>query len=303
MPSAFSCDQIRISQPLALDRADKALQARHGVIFHVALVQPEGKLVNVTTKMFFAGVVIDANQAALKHSENALNRVGRYAIPRVLAVAVIDRFMFEKQSAHSGIGKMFVGVQSGTNFDILHDHVLDRLRISRLDLEALGPPAAFFHTEYGRLATCATADIHLLGFVFIGLKTADISFVDFDDALQFRKIAAASLTDAMQHEPRRPLPDADLFRQLQAGNSLAGGQQQIHDVKPLVQRNVAALEYSARAHGKVLLALIAPKEASLARCNALAKAADRARRTIRPKLAFKVGPGCLFVGKHSENLE
>ena len=54
----------------------------------------------------------------------------------------------------------------------------------------------------------------------------------------------------MQDEPSRLLRNPDFLRQLQAGNALAGRDQQIHRVNPLVQRDMAALENGSRPHRK-----------------------------------------------------
>lgn len=183
---------------------------------HVAFVQPEGKFIDVAGKMLLAGVVINSDQAALKNGEHGLNRVSRHAVLNVFALAVIDRRVIEKQSAHSGVGQMLIGMQCRSDFDILHNHVLDRLRIGSLDLEALGATAfaAFLHAEYGGLAASAAADVQLFGFVLVRLDTAHVGFVDFDNALQLGHIAAASLSNAVQHKPCGTLADAYLFRQL-----------------------------------------------------------------------------------------
>ena len=107
----------------------------------------------------------------------------------------------------------------------------------------------------------------------------------------------------MQDEPSRLLRDADFLGELHRGNALAGRHEQVHRVNPLVQRNVAALEYRAGAHREVLLALVAAVEAALPRRDPLAQAADRAARAIRPKPAFKVDPRRLLVREHREKLE
>ena len=67
----------------------------------------------------------------------------------------------------------------------------------------------------------------------------------------------------MEHEPCRLLGDADLLRQLQARDALAGGHEQVHRVEPLVQRNVAALEDRACTDREIELAGIAAIEADL----------------------------------------
>jgi hypothetical protein len=58
-PLKLLCDKVCVSQPLALDRADKALQPRQGVVPDVALVEPERELIDVAAKVFRAGMVID----------------------------------------------------------------------------------------------------------------------------------------------------------------------------------------------------------------------------------------------------
>src|SRR3546814_16974402 len=56
--------------------ADEAIQALQGVALHVAVVEPEGELVNVAVQVLLAGVVVDTLQAPLQHREHAPNAVG-----------------------------------------------------------------------------------------------------------------------------------------------------------------------------------------------------------------------------------
>ena len=65
------------------------------VVFHVTFVQAERKLVNVAAEMLRAGVVIDADQAALQNGEDAFNAVRRDIVADIFAVAVIDGFVRE----------------------------------------------------------------------------------------------------------------------------------------------------------------------------------------------------------------
>ena len=81
--------------------------------------------------------------------------------------------------------------------------------------------------------------------MLVGFQPANEAFIDFDRATQLvqsavRTIAAASLAQATENEPRGFLSDADFFRELQPRDSLARGDQQVHGVEPLVQRNLAA---------------------------------------------------------------
>jgi hypothetical protein len=65
-----SLNQRLIGKALASDSSDKAFKPRESVMLYVPLVQAEGKLVNIPAKMFRAGMVIDAGQAALENREN-----------------------------------------------------------------------------------------------------------------------------------------------------------------------------------------------------------------------------------------
>jgi len=272
---------------------------------HVAFVQSKSKFVNVAIKMLFAGVVIDTDQAALKDREHGLDAVRGHAVADVFAVAVVDRVVVEKQTANASVGKMFVGVQRRADLDVLQDGVGDRTGVGSLNLDGFGATAfaAFLHAENGSLADRTAPKVLLFVFVFVRLDAANVSLVDLDDALQLGQIIAAGFAEPVQNEPCRLLRDADFLGQLQARNPLPRRDQQVHRVDPLVQWNVAALEYSARPHGEILTALVAPKEAALARCNALAKAADRATRTFRPKSPFQIGPRRFHIGEQREQFK
>jgi hypothetical protein len=63
MPSealASSLYERLIGKALAGGRADKAFQPRESMMFYVPLVKAECEFINITAKVLFAGVVIDA---------------------------------------------------------------------------------------------------------------------------------------------------------------------------------------------------------------------------------------------------
>src|SRR5947209_3689278 len=64
--SGSSCDQRLVSQALARNTVNEAVEPLQRVTGHVAVVEPERELVNVAAKMLRAGVVVDADQAALE---------------------------------------------------------------------------------------------------------------------------------------------------------------------------------------------------------------------------------------------
>lgn len=121
--------------------------------------------------------------------------------------------------------------------------------------------------------------------------------------LQHGQVFAAGFPEPLQHEPSRLLRDADFLRQLKAGYAFAGRHKQVHRVNPLVQRNVAALEYRAGANGKVLLTLVAAVEAALAGRDPLAKPANRTGWAVRPKPGFEIGPRRFRVGDQGEQFK
>src|ERR1700688_4777362 len=301
----FLCDEGFVGKSLPGNRSHEAIEPFHRVTRHVAVIAAERKFIDVGAKVFWAGVVIDADQAPLHDSENGLDTVRCHAVADVFAVAVIDGVVVKKQSADTSVRKMLVSVQRRSDFDVLNDGIGDCPGVGRIDLDRFGAPtfAALFQSKHRRLADRAATQIQLLVLVFVCLDTTDIGFVDFDNALQFGQVIAAGFAKPVQNKPRRLLRDADFLAELQARNSFPRCDQKVHRVDPLVQRNVAALEYGARAHGKILPALVAPVEAALAGRQTVAKATNRAGRTIRPKPPLKVCAGRFNVRKHGKKLE
>lgn len=106
----------------------------------------------------------------------------------------------------------------------------------------------------------------------------------------------------MQDEPRGLLGDAYLLAQLQAADALASGHKQIHGIQPLVQRDVATLEYRASAHREGFNALVTAVVTIGARCDAVSHAADRTAAAVRPQTLFEIRPRRLCIGKHGEQL-
>jgi hypothetical protein len=123
------------------------------------------------------------------------------------------------------------------------------------------------------------------------------------DISQFLELPATCLTQAPQDEPRAFLGDADLFCQLHRRNALAGCNEQIHRVDPLVQRDMRPLENRSRPNGEIKLASVAAIEASLTRRDTVSALASRARRTVRPQTALQVHARGFFVWEQLKELE
>ena len=129
---------------------------------------------------------------------------------------------------------------------------------------------------------------------------ADIGFIDFDDSGQCLDLLAACFTQTLQDEPRRLLGDAKFLAQLHAADALAGREQQIHGVQPLVQRYMRALEDRAGANGEIFLALVAAVIAAGPRRDAVAEPANRTAAAVWPEAGFQVCPCGFLIWKHAE---
>jgi hypothetical protein len=300
---AYSLDQRLVGQPLTSHAVNETIKPRQSVVLDVAFIQAERKFVHVATKVFFACVMIQADQPALHYRENALDRIGGYIVANELASAMVDGIVLE-ESADACIRPRFVGVNGRADLDILQDRLLDRGRIRPGNRHGDCSPAALAHSKNRRFTDRAVPSLEFLVFMLVGFLAADERFVDFDDAFEFGQVPpAAGLAEPMQDEPSRLLGNPDFLRQLHRGNALAGRHKQVHRVNPLVQRNVAALKYRASAHCEVFLALIAAVKTASTFRYPLAQAADRATRAVRPQPTFKVGSGRLLVREHLEKLE
>src|ERR1039458_1125018 len=95
---ALSCDQPRISQPLARHPGDHAVEALKTVALHVALIQPERKFVQVARQMLGADFVIDAVDASFQDSPNAFDAVSSGLAACVFASRMVHGFVTEEQA-------------------------------------------------------------------------------------------------------------------------------------------------------------------------------------------------------------
>src|SRR4051812_48703703 len=298
-----SCDQRLVGKTLAGSPGDEAIEPGQRVQFDVALVQPERELVNVAVQVLWAGMMVDADDAAFEDREDALDAVGRHAVANELASAVIDGLVIEEQTGEATVSGELVSVQRRANRDVLVNGPVNGFLIrvgDRLGLHLAAGPLA--HTQNGSLADRAAPCVQLLCLVLVRLDTADIGFVNLDDTGQLLEFGAASLTQPVQHEPCRLLRDADLLRQLQAADPLPRRDEQVHRIDPFVQRDMRPLHHRPGANREVLLALAAAVIAAFARRDAVSETANRTVRTIRPETAFQPKPARFRVRNYLEKL-
>src|ERR1019366_7023260 len=89
----------------------------------------------------------------------------------------------------------------------------------------------FTHPKDGRLADWATTQVHLLVGVPIRFLAAQVGLIGLNDARQRTRIhaaLAASLTDALEHEPCGLLGNAEFLADLHAADTFPGGTNQVH---------------------------------------------------------------------------
>ena len=113
----------------------------------------------------------------------------------------------------------------------------------------------------------------------------------------------ASLTQPMKHEPCRLLLYADFFGDLHGRDALAGRDEQVHGIQPLVEWDVRPFEDRASTDREIELALITAMKASLARRDAILTGTSWAGNAFRPETAFEVGSRRLFIWEHLEKLK
>src|SRR6266571_3511985 len=82
---ASSCDEFLVRDASARSCFDETVEPFHRAALNVAIVKPEGELVNVAGKVLGAGVMIDAGESALQHGPYRFDAVGADAVAHVFA--------------------------------------------------------------------------------------------------------------------------------------------------------------------------------------------------------------------------
>lgn len=270
---------------------------------HVAVVEAERELADVAVQMLRAGVVIDTMDAALHDRPHAFDPVGVNTVADVFARAVVDALVGVEQPVEPEVSAVLVRVERRAGLNVAVDRPVKGVGRRVGDHASLGASASLSHPQHGSLADRAAPGIELLALVLVGFLTANIHLVDFDDAAQHAGVIAARLAEPLKHEPRGLLRDPDLLRQLHRRDALAGRDQQIHGVEPLMERDVGPLENGRGADGEVRLTGVTAVEAALTRGDPLGLVTGRADGTFRPPLALHVDPRGFSVGEHLEKLE
>jgi hypothetical protein len=307
VPSEFSCDQPRISQPFSADCSNETIESFEGVILDVPFIQPPCKLTGVASKMLRAYMVKGAVNSALQDGPNRLDRVSACRASGVFSRAVIHGFMFEKQPVKVREHNAIIGIELRPKFDVAVNPCCDGLHGAFVHRAKKSAAITFPHSKHSSFSDRPTASAELLMLMLVRFLATYETLVKLYDAFQlgnhFR--GTASLTQTMQDEPRRFLSDTYLFGELKAADALPRCYEQVHRIEPFMQWDFAALEDRAGANGEVeIAASVAAVEANpLAGSDTLPAFAVRAANAVRPQARLQIEPRCILIGKRLKELE
>jgi hypothetical protein len=251
-----STRKLLVGESLADRLVGQRANASHRVDFAISLAaQAEREFIDIALHVLDGEVVINAVVTTLQDCPDAFDAVGvRHAV-NVLLGAVVDRAVIVAIDAR--VGRMRVGAEHRIIFYIRDYGVLNRAGLGIREDNGLYVATTFAHAKHSGLPSAASASMEFLALVLVLFLAAKIRLVGFNDARQQAatiRAIAARLADALKHEPRRLLRDAEFLADLHGRNALARRRYQVHGVQPFIQGDVRALENRARADGEVLLA-------------------------------------------------
>src|SRR5208282_4099634 len=285
---ACSCCEPFVSEPRPRNRVHERIEPLERVPCNVAVVQTEGKLVNVTTEMLLANLVVDAVQPALEDRPDTFDTVRAGLAAHIFVRRMVDALLFEEQAVQVIVRAMLIGKESRADFDVAVNGVLDFFHRYALERESFCATATFPHSKYRSFTNRAASESLLVGFVLITLQTADESLVDLHRAAQFVQVFATRFAETVKNEPSGFLSDSDFLRQLHRRNALSSRNEQVHGIEPLLQRYMRPLEDSSCPHGEIQFADVAAIVAVFTDGDSLSTFAVRAGDSVRPETAFEI---------------
>ena len=300
-------NQAAVREPLAADAPRELGHAVDGVHLAVPLVETEGRLVDIPLKVLRADVVPSSRDGSLEHGPYGLDPVGVRVAPDVLTLAVGNGVMgvLVDDRRQRAVGGCIVGVDRCAGVHRTLDEVDQRASIRALHRRCLDLPAAFANTCNGLLADRAASRMEFLGLVLVRFLAADVGLVDFDHVAQREVSPPARFTYPVQHMPCGAVLHAKLFRQLQRGDALAGREDAVDGVYPVLQRTLGRVHASACRDGETLaavLVLVAVVALALVGDDVLDTAAVRADRSAFPSRLLKPRVAGVLIGEHAEQL-
>jgi hypothetical protein len=280
---------LATSRSIGKPLADDALDGAFGTLFVVnaecgAVVVPEIKLSEISMKMLFADMLIDAIDAALQDRKEVLGGIGGGVPANVFVRRMVDGAMASEPFTNFPIDAAFISAQVRRFVD---PGFKDRTQVGGIHLWHMARtdlPVAF-NQRYNRLFRSRRFVSAVSG------PSPDESLVSFNKHALAAERAETPFThrlaDTVSNEPTCFEIDAEDAAELICAKSLLGRAHKMHRLEPDVHRNVALFEDGADLDGEGLAAGIAFVDAdagglSVQRSRLFDNAAMRADPTIRP---------------------
>ena len=255
-----------------------------------------------------------SDATALNEGPKALNRLGMdctdNALHDVLAFAVIDGGVREAV-AQSVIASEIVGAKQAdfSGYSLINE-LLQNGSAHTIDNAGDDVALALHRTDDGRFVLCGTASA---GVVFlipmtVLVLTADVGFIDLDNAAELIQVLNQSSADFVTHGPCGFVgTEAHDALYLESGNAFLAGQHHVDDAEPLPQVFICVLKNSPGNMGKSVAgfwsALVAlPRPRAIGQLVGVLRAATRATDTVRPSTGNQIGATSFFIREHGFEL-
>lgn len=217
----------------------------------MARVPTKLKLAEILGKMFVTDMHMSSADGALHQGPETFDALGMVLTVRPLLCAMIDGAVKITKPSQLRIGQQFIRRDLRAIFDVFDDMWLKRLTTDVRHNARNHIAIALDHSEHDRLAGSAAAALTAAPLA------ANHHFIRFDVAAQL--VVAVNLreilADFMAHTPSRLIGDAQLALQFLRRNAMARGREQIHRVKPFLERNARATEWRADHRMNVIAAV------------------------------------------------
>lgn len=282
-----------------------------------AMIPAERDLIEITVGVLDREPVPDAYDGALECRVEALScvrvrhRCGERVTAHILTLAVVDVQMGGELATDPAIGRKLVGDEHRLSDVEVGEHE-GRDGSLRMCFAFCGASTAITlsgdsdHALAGARAPHRLIVIRIaLGrLTFLALLAAKVSLVRLDDAFQQVFIVLHHAPDALTEEPCRLLADAEVFRQPNRRNALAGRCYEIKRGEPRPHRQMRAFERRSVRHPKATLAGVA---ASVVRAAYEVRIVDAAavgtHRAVRPTHGFQMRPTGVIIRESLEEGE
>jgi hypothetical protein len=275
-------------------------------IFGLAIVEAERELIQVERQILFADVVIGADDSTLQERPERFDILSVHVAAHVLASAVRDHFVRHflldvsitgvliRRDQINFIAHRFAD-ESSQGFSVrVLDHLADHVALAR------------DRADHGKLASRASAGLLFVPMA-IAVLSADVSFVDFDDAHKLAELRIGkSGAQPMAHKPRGAVRTCSHHpMNLQGADPFLAGQHQVQNLKPNQQPIVRVLENRVdgdrepiRRAGILATLRALPMEGTRLACVHLVIAASRTDDDFGPALIAQIRLASIFIRKH-----